>query len=220
MARKRSNQGPVGKGLTRRVLVGVITLAAIAALVLGLRHLGEVARREIARNDRYSTPFSDVECNVPPGYERASFLSEVSYHSQFPSRFQSIDPDLVPKLSAAFAAHPWVASVEGVSIEPENRIRVALRFREPALAVRTVGAEPVRVVDTRGVLLPLRTDDANLPKLLTPVPAPQVPSGMPWPDETVKRAVELIDAHHPVTLEKTALGWRLTMKDGRVLAVE
>jgi hypothetical protein len=222
MAGKRSpiNSGSARKKLTRRVLVGMLTLAAVVGVVLGIRHLGEAARQEIAQHDRYSMAFSDVECDVPPGYERASFLSEVSYHSKFPARFQSIDPDLEPKLTAAFAAHPWVAAVERISIEPENRVRVKLRFRVPALAVRIAGAEQMRVVDTHGVLLPLRTDDANLPKLLTPVPAPRTPSGQPWPDETVKRAVGLVDAHHPMTLEKTAMGWRLTMNDGKVLVVE
>ena len=134
----------------------------------------------------------------------------MSYHSKFPARFQSIDPDLAPRLSAAFSAHPWVAAVEDVSVEPDNRVRVKLRFRVPALAVRIAGpTEQVRVVDTHGVLLPLQTDAANLPRLITPVLAPTTPSGQPWTDETVKRAVELVDAHHPASLEKTAKGWRL-----------
>jgi hypothetical protein len=98
---------------------------------------------------------------------------------------------------------------------------VKLRFRVPALAVRLAGAtDHVRVVDTQGVLLPLRTESAELPTLLTPVPAPTTPSGKPWADDAVKRAVQLVEAHHPKALEKTPEGWRLTMSDGKVLVVE
>ena len=121
MAGKRShnNSESSGKSLARRVLVGMTTLAGIAVLVLGIRYLGELARQGIAQRDRYSALFSDIECDSPPGYQRVSFLSEVSYHSKFPWRFQSIDPDLAPKLAAAFAAHPWVAAVEEVSVDGE-----------------------------------------------------------------------------------------------------
>ena len=125
------------------------------------------------------------------------------------------------KLSAAFAAHPWVEEVKGVSIEPENRVRVNLKFRTPALAVRIAGTKDrVRVVDGSGVLLPLAAESQGLPALQTPVLAPTTPSGEPWPDESVQRAVELVQAHHPQQLEKTANGWRLTMGDGKSLLVE
>ena len=40
------------------------------------------------------------------------------------------------------------------------------------------------------------------------------------PMTAVKRAVELVEAHHPKALEKTPQGWRLTMSDGKVLVVE
>ena len=223
MARSRKDAAnPTGgRSVARRVIVMLLTLALAGGAIWGIRWLGDSARRGIAQRDRYATLFSDIECDTPPGYKRVVFLSEVSYHSRFPWRFQSIDPDLEPKLGAAFAAHPWVAAVEGVSVEPENRIRVKLRFRVPALAVRIAGTEDrVRVVDTRGVLLPIETHGANLPRLATPVLSPTSPSGQPWPDEIVKRAVELVEAHHPACLEKTSNGWRLTMSDGRVLAVE
>jgi hypothetical protein len=219
--RKDAAKPTGGRVVARRAIVFLLTLAAVSGAVWGIKWLGDSARRGIAQRDRYATLFSDIDCDAPPGYERIDFLSEVSYHSKFPQRFQSIDPDLEPKLSAAFASHPWVAAVEDISIEPENRIRVKLRFRVPALAVRIAGTtDQIRVVDTRGVLLPLRTDVAGLPRLVTPVGAPLSPSGSPWTDVAVRRAVELVDAHHPATLEWTSQGWRLTMSDGKVLEVE
>jgi hypothetical protein len=47
-----------------------------------------------------------------------------------------------------------------------------------------------------------------------------MPSGKPWADDTVKRAVELVEAHRPRKLEKTASSWRLTMSDGKTLVIE
>jgi hypothetical protein len=219
--RKPGTTGGGTRQLARRGIVFLLTLAAVSGVVWGIKSLGDSARRGIVERDRYAALFSDIDCDAPPGYERINFLSEVSYHSKFPRRFQSIDPDLEPKLSAAFAAHPWVAAVEDISVEPENRIRVKLKFRVPALAVWIAGTtDQIRVADTRGVLLPLQTEGANLPRLVTPVLSPTTASGKPWPDETVKRAVELVEAHHPTTLEKTGQEWRLTMSDGKVLVVE
>jgi hypothetical protein len=203
------------------VIVFVLTLAVAGGAVWGVKWVGDEARRGIAERDRYSMHFSEIECAAPPGYERVVFLSEVSYHSKFPWRFQSIDPELPSKLTTAFAAHPWVAGVEEVSVEPENRIRVKLTFRVPALAVPLAGStNEVRVVDTKGVLLPARTDAAGLPRLATPVLAPSTPSGQPWADETVRRAVDLVAAQRPSTLEETREGWLLTMPDGKKLVVE
>jgi len=221
MPSPRKDDATGRRSRTRQAVVFLLTLAAAAGAVWGIKTLGDSAQRGIADRERYSVLFSDIACDAPPGHTRESFLSEVSYHSQFPRRFQSIDPDLPSNLSAAFAAHPWVAAVEQVSVEPENRIRVRLRFRVPALAVRIAGTtDQIRAVDSNAVLLPLRAAEEGLPRLLSPVLAPTTPSGQKWVDDSVIRAVELVDAHHPISLEKTRQGWRLTMADGRVLAVE
>jgi len=206
--------------LARRVLAALVALAAVGGLVWGVKWLGDAARRGIGPRDRYAVRFGDIECDPPPGSHRRVFLSEVRFVSKFPESFQSLDPDLAPKLTAAFAAHPWVAAVDSVSVEPPAAVRVKLKFRVPALAVRLAGADDVRVVDDSGVLLPLAADPAGLPELITPVPAPATPSGQPWADDTVKRAVELVAAHHPRRLEKTTVGWKLTMPDGRTVTVE
>ncbi len=54
-----------------------------------------------------------------------------------------------------------------------------------------------------GVLLPQAADANGLPELVTPVLSPTTPSGKLWVDDTVKRAVELVEAHRPRKLEKT-----------------
>jgi hypothetical protein len=196
----------------------LFTLAVVAALVWGIARLGDEARRSLGPRDRYSTRFAEIECEPPPGLDRSTFLSEVRYCSGFPEIFQFLDPNLSPKLSKAFASHPWVASVETVHVAPDGKVGVKLKYRTPVLAVRTVGE--TRVVDSAGVLLPVSTTSAGLPELITPVSSPAFSPGQAWADRSVKRAVELVETHHPQKLEKTTTGWRLTMADGKMLVLE
>jgi hypothetical protein len=203
---------------TRRLLIVILTLALIVGLVWGTSRLGDEARRGIGARERYSVRFAEIECEPPSGFDRPTFLSEVRYISNFPELFQSLDPELTPKLTAVFAAHPWVAGVDSVFVKPNGTVRVKLKYRVPVLAVRTGGG--MRVVDGAGVLLPLATDATGLPELVTSVQMPITSAGQIWADDLVKRAVELVDAHHPQNLEKTSNGWRLTMVDGKMLVLE
>jgi hypothetical protein len=196
----------------------LFTLAAVAGLVWGVSRLGDEARRGIGPRDRYSVRFAEIDCEPPPGLDRSTFLSEVRYCSNFPEIYQALDPELTAKLTAAFAAHPWVATVDAVRVGPTGTVQVKLKHRKPALAVRTESS--TRVVDNTGVLLPAATDSNGLPELTTPVAAPTVSAGQVWVDNSVKRAVELVDTHHPMKLERTATGWRLTMSDGKTLVLD
>lgn len=212
----------------RGLIAFLLTLVAVGGLAWGIKCLGDSARRGIGPRDRYEVRFTDIECAAPPGYERITFLAEVRLVSKFPQKFQSLDPELNPKLTAAFTKHPWVAAVEDISVEPPEKVpaldppatvRVTLKFRVPVLAVNVRGGKP-RVVDTKSVLLPSETETNGLPELVTPVAPSTTPSGQVWADDTVKRAVELVEAHRPRKLEKTPTGWRLTMPDGKTLVVE
>ena len=202
-------------------LVSFLTLALVAGVVWGIKQLGDMTRRDIATRDRYTVRFADIECAAPPGLQRINFLAEVRYQSRFPQSFQSIDPGAEGKLTTAFGMHPWVAEVEGVSLDPANRVRVDLKFRTPALAITVAGAKDVlRVVDTHGILLPVGVASSGLPVIVTPVSAPATPSGQRWDDGDVQRAVELIQSHQPRQMEKTEQGWRLTMGDGKILTID
>lgn len=202
----------------RWLIVAALTLTATIALIWGIVRLGEQARRGVAMRDRYTVRFADIACEPPPGLDRIKFLAEVRYQSNFPEQFQSLDADLAGKLTAAFIAHPWVLDVERVAVNPKGVVEVTLKYRQPVLAVRT--AEGLRIVDGSGMLLPLAADAGKLPELVSPVAVPKVAAGHVWPDATVKRAVELVDAHQPSKLERTTIGWRLTMADGKVLMLE
>jgi len=203
----------------RRLVAVIATLSAVIGLIWGLSRLGDEARRGIGGRDRYSVRFAEIECDPPLGFDRSTFLSEVRYCSNFPELFQSLDPDLAPKLTAAFTAHPWVASLDSFQVRSNGTVRVKLKYRIPVLAVRT--EDGTRLVDHAAVLLPLgHTDYSALPELVTRVSAPTISAGQVWSDSTVQRSVELVENYHPLKLEKTMSGWRLTMPDGKSLVLD
>lgn len=197
----------------------VLTLGVVAGLVWGVKWLGDSARRGIGERDRYAVRFADIECDAPPGLPRPPFLSEVRFLSGFPATVQSIDPDLKPKLAAAFAKHPWVAAVEDTSVEADGAVRVRLKFRIPALVIQ-LEKGGTRLLDATGILLPAGADSNGVPRLETPVSPRPVSNGSQWPDATVERALELVGTHHPQSLRKTERGWELAMGDGQLLKVD
>lgn len=217
--RSATQRSPLtSRRLTRRLLAGTLVLAVVAGALWGLSRLDDAARRAIGMRERYRVRFADIACEPPPGLDRATFLLEVRYLSDYPITFQALDPNLAGSLPAAFVRHPWVASCERVTVERDGSVRVDLTYRTPALAVRTPAG--FRVVDDRGILLPRDASAAGLPELVALVPVPAVSAGQPWPDDTVQRAVELAGTHHPRSLEPIAGGWRLTMPDGKVLRID
>lgn len=202
----------------RRVAAAAITLAVAAGSVAAVRWLGDEATARIAGRDRYAVPLADIHFDPPPGTDRDTFLAEVRYAGQPPDLVHPLDPADRGRLAAAFAAHPWVEAVEGVTVEPPAAVRVKLRFRTPVLAVRSADGK-TRLVDADGVLLPGSTVPAGVAELTTPVPAPPTAAGQVWGDETVRRAVGLVKDYRPAKIEKMPKGWRLTLPDGKVLNV-
>src|SRR5438445_11816591 len=100
--RKRTSSKPATftsrPWFTRRVLAISVTLLVAVGLVLGLGWLGDLARHHLGPRDRYRVSFSQIECEPPPGKDRATFLSEVRYVSSFPDSFQLLDSELASKL--------------------------------------------------------------------------------------------------------------------------
>ena len=202
----------------RPALAVLLTLALVGGVLAALGVLGDEALRRVGGRDRYRTAFADIRCDPPPGLDRADFLSEVRYVSDFPETLNALDPVEKGKLAAAFAAHPWVEAVDEVAVEPSKVVRVRLAFRKPALAVK-VATGDVRTVDAHGVLLPDGAVPPGVPTLVNLLPAPTTAAGRVWADDTVARAVELVRAYHPTRVEKLPRGWRLTLADGRLLSV-
>ena len=217
-AKKAPAPPPKAPRTARPIVAVVLTLGAAGALLFGLSRLGDEARRNIGPRDRYAARFADIRCEPPPNTSRETFLTEVRYSAQVEPTFQVLDPDLKKKLATAFTAHPWVASVEAVTVEPPDVVTVALTFRKPMLAVLQPTGK--RAVDAKGVLLPTSAPTDGLPELLN---APALPidaaAGQFWPGDLVVRAASVAAEYKPQTIESTPQGWQLVQRSGQKLMV-
>jgi hypothetical protein len=211
---------PVSRLVSLRPWLKVgLALALAGGAVAGLAWVGEQAGLSVAGRDRYAVKVADISCDSPPGTDRATFLTEVRYLGDLPETVQTVDPGTPDRLTAAFAVHPWVASVERIAVTPEGEIHAALRFRVPVLKVTVSGEPTPRVVDATGVLLPLTAPTVGLAELAGEVFPPAVQAGKPWLDPDVKRAAELAQTFGAKRVEKTDKGWRITQAGGKVLLV-
>ena len=223
MAKRRPiPKRPPPSGGTVAVAVAVKTAVAVALVVLlvgGLGYLGRQAGDSLAdtERERYAVRVADIQVELPPFLNRADFLTEVRFQSELPETVQAIDPKLPDTLRTAFAKHPWVAEVTGVSVSPEKVIRVEVALRKPALAV-TLKDASVRAVDTAGILLPMAAKTDGLP-VLANVHLDAVMTGYPFPTPDVKRAAELTTQYPTRTIERTKEGWRLTAPNGNVRVI-
>ena len=202
----------------RSVAAIAITMALAAGIILTLDSLGIEALRHLGSRERFRVAFADIHCEPPPGIDRHTFLTEVRYVSRFPESFNAIDEPDRDRLAKAFAAHPWVESVEGISVEARNAVTVQLKFRVPVMAVR-VNSGAVRLVDSHGVLLPESEPPRGVVELLNIVPAPKSDAGKVWTDDTVVRALDLVKTYRPASLELTPKDWRLVQADGKAIRV-
>lgn len=218
MPRPKKPTAPPPRRSWRPVLAVGITLGAIVGVVAAVNRVGVEAVRQIGPRDRYRTAFADIDCPAPPGLDRATFLAEVRYVAALPETLTALDPAVREKVAAGFAKHPWVEGVGGVTAEPGGRVRAALRFRTPVLAVTTTDRTP-RLLDRSGVLLPVAPTPPGVAELVGGVDPPRVAAGEVWHDGVVDRAVELVAVYRPRRLGRTPTGWALTMPDGRVLSI-
>jgi hypothetical protein len=104
-------------------------LLCAVLVVAGLVAVGNLSRDSLGPHDRYLLPFNEIECEAPPGQDRAEFLGEVQYAGKFPDRLNVLDPALPEELQAAFSKHRRVERVIELSVLPPRRIVVKLKFR-------------------------------------------------------------------------------------------
>lgn len=163
----------------------------LIAAMLGVVALGWWSRQYLRQTDHYLVPVAMIECSPPPDQARAELLAEVQYLANLPDHVNLLDEGLSARLTAAFARHPWVESVERVQLGPARQIRVWLHYRTPALVVSPPAAsrdtEP-RVVDGNAILLPPRASPRGLPRYLGPLKTPPGPAGTQWVDARLQEA--------------------------------
>jgi hypothetical protein len=170
----------------RPLLKLTFVCATVTSLLLGLIALGHYALDRLRGSDRYTIPFTEIECIPPPGQVRADFLDEVQYLAGLPARLRVLEPDLARRLATGFALHPWVAKVEQIEILTARHVKVRLTYRRPVLAIRT--NDGLRVVDADGILLPRQALREGLPIYRGEAPPPIGPAGVRWGDDGVEAA--------------------------------
>jgi hypothetical protein len=160
----------------------------LGLLLLGVIAVGELTRERMSDSDRFSLPFSEIDCTPPPFQDRAGFLSDVRSQNDLPDRLPLFEKNLAARLAQAFGQNPWVESVERVTLSA-RQVHVELSFRLPALEVLPVDASsgPGWMLDARGIVLPHRRTSEKLPLLLV-TSRPKGQAGEPWGDHDVESA--------------------------------
>jgi hypothetical protein len=204
--------------LWRPVAAFVITCLVVTGIVLTLNQAGIEAMKHLGPRERFRVKFPEIHCDVPPGMDPHKFLAEVRYASGFPESFIATDEAERGRLKQAFLTHPWVESVNGISVQAGNIVSVSLKFRVPVLAVR-IERGVLRLVDVHGILLPECDPPKGIAVLLSEQPSPASLAGKIWENESVKRAVELAATYRPASLELTSREWILVQRDGKTLHV-
>jgi hypothetical protein len=217
MGRKKTKKKSKG------VLVGVLLKIVLAIILAGgliglLSQIGDQASEQVADDPRYAVRIEEILVEAPGKMDRAAFLTEVRYLANLPEQISLADPQTPERLRSAFRLHPWVRTVADVTIRPEGTITVKLEFRKPVLAFRPTPDSEQRVLDQEGVLLPLSTPVDALPRYRNSVPQPGK-TGELCPDADARRAVELVQAHATLEIEKRAGVWLITQPNGRRLTI-
>ncbi|MGL4419311.1 MAG: hypothetical protein ACRCZF_01480 [Gemmataceae bacterium] len=200
-------------GMARAVVAILLLTLGIGAVV----GLGQLLGPKVADDPRYAIPFSNIQCEAPPNTPREVFLSEVRALGGFSEHVATVEPKLLDSLPAAFRRHPWVEEVLSVDPLPKRALRVQLKFRQPILRVTVSGTGEERMVDSRGVLLPLGPVPETLAKLVHTFPTPQTPPGQVWDEPHVIRAAQIARDFDALLIERTDRDWRITLKNGKNL---
>jgi hypothetical protein len=115
---------PPGRLLT---ILGV--LLGLSSFLLGVVWINQWTRQRIAKLERYTIAFSDIDCPPPPDRSRAEFLAQVQYLGAFSDQLHLLDETLPSRLQEAFEGHPSVEKVLEVKIVPPRQVQVRLIYR-------------------------------------------------------------------------------------------
>ncbi len=199
---------PLLRKLTRGGLFGTWSRRLIAAaIILGLVLVGwSYAWRMWGEpgttgHDFLVTP-EKISVTPLPAWIHADVKMEVVKSGSL-SSLPLRDPQLVDKVSRAFAAHSWVASVKKVSKHYPARIEVELEYRRPVAMVEVTwqGEPKLYFIDAASVILP--SDDfekevaQKAPHFLRIFADDVSPAGRafgtPWGSERIAGAALLAD---------------------------
>jgi hypothetical protein len=147
-----------------------------------------MAAEDLRAASRHPVRIAAIDCNPPPGLDRSEFLRETQYEAELPDQLDRFDPELMPRLQAAFLRHAWVEAVERIEIRGEGSVHVQLRHRTPVLTIRL--GKRARAIDGHGVLLPRAADLSGLPLYRGTVERAPGPTGTPFDDSSLLAAAK------------------------------
>lgn len=182
---------PFVGGGTGGVLAIALALILLSAWYFGWQKWGA----RVTGSTRYLLTAKKLVITPRPPWIHTDICGEVMQDGSL-RKLSVLDPDLTKQVAHAFELHTWVARVVRVAKRPGPKgavVQVDLRYREPALMVKTrAGFWPV---DTRGVLLqpndlaPSQTLDYL--RLWAGERQPVGPVGTPFGDPVVEGAARI-----------------------------
>ena len=195
-----------GGGLFGALARRLIAAAALIGLVLAgwsyaWRTWGELG----TRGEDYIVTAERIDVTPLPAWIHADVKREVVKSGSL-SSLPLRDPQLVDKVSRAFAAHSWVASVKKVSKHYPARIEVDLEYRKPVAMVEVTwqGEPKLYFIDAASVLLPSEDFEKEVEQKAPHFLRIRISSGevsptgrafgTPWGSEKIAGAALLADA--------------------------
>lgn len=183
------------------------------------------SRDSIQHQPQYHLDADQIRISPAPDWISQDFVKKVLDASGLTDRSSLFDDSLSKKLSQAFAADPWVESVERVEIRYPAGADIRLTYRKPVAFVELPSQE-LLPIDRNGILLStyyfagLTPEDRSVyPRIQGLKSFPQGEVGFSWGDPLVHDTARFIDSLsdifvktklkkvRPVT-EKTATGNR------------
>jgi hypothetical protein len=159
----------------------------------------------ITGQPRYVLEADSLEIPPQPSWIQADVKAEVMRDGSL-TGMSILDPELTKRIVRAFELHTWVAKVDWVGKRPGGeapRVIVRLRYREPAVMVKTnQGYQGFWPVDTDGVLLPPNEFSPNQThsylRVLADESLPAGPVGTSFGDEGVIGAAKVAAAFREI----------------------
>ena len=179
-----------GRKIGGTVLTAVVVLVAIAGFMYGWRRWGEPS---LNSPEYVVTAEPALSVTPQPAWIHTNVKAEILLADG--AKLDLLDGQLVEKIAAAFALHPWVAKVVRVEKRFPAQVNVQLEYRRPVLVVKldAAGEEGLLFLDRQSVLLPSSDFAPSQAKdYLRIVAAGETPTnvyGTPWGSERMAGAL-------------------------------
>ena len=191
--------GPPGAWSRRLIVLAILVGLLLVGWSYAWRSWGEPG----TRGEEFAVVPEKINVTPPPSWIHADIKAEVVRSGSLAS-LSLRDPQLVDKVSRAFAGHSWVAKVRRVSKHYPARVEVELEYRRPVAMVEVTwqGAPKLYFIDAQSVLLPSedfeKEVEQKVPHYLRIFAGDVAPVGRafgtPWGSERIAGAALLADA--------------------------